>query len=178
MADKTKIIVRRAERFDLIALELLLSKGIEESKGLLPPYDWGHVYHAAVNQLQAGLIFVASEAEKIIGCLSLDAQKWTWNPAFTVLRSVHFYVLPEERAKTLPDGKTLVFQGLLQAGQWLADQASSEEYACPLIVEQLHSLGPDNRAAAKDELMTRAGFAYAGGNFVYLGQPPKAEAAE
>lgn len=171
--------VRRATLWDLGPLELLLKKGIAESNGLLPDYDRAHVYHAAVNQIETGLIFIASgvdeanKREKIVGCLSLDLQGWTWAPDKKLLRSVHFYILPEARGQLMPDGKTLIWEAMVEAGQWLAD-----EIGLMLFIEILHQLGPDNRAAAKDELLKRKGLAYAGGTWGYLPKAKQAQAAE
>ena len=176
MATALKYEIRRANQFDLPALEILLAKGIEESKGLLPPYDWPHVYHAAINQIQAGLIFVAgavdeeAKREKVVGVLVLDAQHFSWSPKAGVIRSVHFYVLPEERGKTLSDGKTLIYEGLIQAGEWLANAAG-----VPLLIEILHQMGPEARIEAKDKLMEKAGLTYVGGSWLYM---PKVAAEE
>lgn len=172
-----KYEIRAANQFDLPALELLLAKGIEEAKGLLPPYNWREVWHKAVNQVASGLIFVAvgiddaAKREKIVGCLVLDAQEWSWNSAVGVLRSQHFYVLPEERSAKLESGK-LIWEGLREAAQHLADAAPM-----PLIIEILHQMGPEARVAAKDELMSRAGLTYVGGSWVYLPKAAEAKAA-
>src|SRR5262245_4115744 len=139
-----KILIRYATKYDLIPLEVLLGKGIEESGGLLPNYDALHTYHAAINQIAAGLIFVAAavdeaaKREKIVGCLVLDTNTWHWNPSVTILRSVHFYVVPEARGQRLADGKTPVWKGLLDAAQELADGNG-----LPLIVEVMHKLDDD-----------------------------------
>lgn len=178
MADKVKIAIRPGKVYDLFALEWLLMKGIEESNGLLPNFDQLPTLHQGLDMLYTGTVFVACEIheagkrERIVGCLALNAEKFSWNASATVLRSMHFYVLPEARAHTLADGKSLVFEGLLAAGQALSDAAG-----VPLLVEQLHQVGPDNRAAAKDELFKRAGLAYVGGNHAYLPKPPAAEKA-
>ncbi len=180
-----KYEIRGANQFDLPALELLLARGIEESKGLLPPYDWRHVWHTAVNQIASGMVFVATgtdeaaKRQKIVGCLVLDAQPWAWHPGFQVLRSQHFYVLPEERSNTLADGK-LIWEGLREAGQRLSDivsEAAIEQGAppVPLLIEVLHQMGPDARVEVKDELMRRAGLQHVGGTWLYM---PKVAAAE
>jgi hypothetical protein len=179
--------IRRANQFDLPALELLLARGIEESKGLLPPYDWRHVWHAAVNQIASGLVFVATaideaaKRQKICGCLVLDAQPWAWNPDVNVLRSQHFYVLPEERSNKLPDGR-LLWEGLREAGQRLSDLASEAAIAdgrppIPLLIEVLHQMGPEARVEAKDELMKRAGLQHVGGTWLYMPRPVAEEKA-
>ena len=176
-----KYEIRPANQFDMPALELLLARGIEESKGLLPPYDWRTAWHHGINQIAAGLIFVvasideAAKRQKIVGCLVLDAQPWTWNPAVTVLRSQHFYVLPEERSNKLADGK-LIWEGLREAGQRLSDLASQDaQRPIPLLIEILHQMGPDARVEAKDELMRRAGLQSVGGTWLYM---PKMAAEE
>lgn len=170
MTDKPKIGIRRGNVYDLFALELLLAKGIEESNGLLPDYDQLPTLHKGLNMLHAGAVFVACEirekTERIIGCLALNGEAFSWNSSSEVLRSVHFYVLPDARAHTLDDGKTLAFEGLRAAGCALADAAQM-----PLIIEQLHQVGPDNRAEAKDELFKRTGMSYVGGSYVYLPRP-------
>lgn len=178
MADKTKIIIRAATPYDLFALELMLAKGIEESAGLLPDYDQMHFFHTAINMCAAGLVFVAAERddvakhEKLVGCLNLDGKTWAWNKTVTILESVHFYVLPEARGRTLEDGKTAVWEGLLQAGQALADAAG-----VPMVINVIHQVGAENRAGAKDELFKRAGLQYMGGNHLYLPKPKAAEKA-
>ena len=172
MSDKATISIRRGNVYDLFALEFLLSKGLEESNGLLPDYDQLPTLHKSLDMLHTGSVFVACEgdeaarSEKIVGCLALNPEAFSWNSAVVVLRSVHFYVLPAFRARTLADGVTLVFDGLRRVGSDLADAANM-----PMIIEQLHQVGPDNRAEAKDELFKRAGLSYVGGNFVYLPKP-------
>lgn len=172
MADKPKIVIRRGNVYDLFACEFLLAKGLEESNGLLPDYDQLPTLHKSLNMLHSGSVFLACDVdeaakrERIVGCLALIPEAFSWNSSVEVLRSVHFYVLPASRPHTLPDGTTLVFEGLLEAGRILADAVNM-----PLIVEQLHEVGPDNRAAAKDELFKRAGLSYVGGNHVYLPKP-------
>ncbi len=174
---KTTIAVRPVQKWDLWALELLLAKGIEESDGLLPDYDPLHFAHTAINMIAAGLIYVAVEIdeaakqEKIVGCLAMEAKSWSWNADVRLIESVHFYVLPEVRGRQLADGKTPVWEGLLKAGQALADGAGM-----PLRVEILHKL--DDRGTAKDELMKRAGFSYTGGNHLYLPKAAAQQAAE
>lgn len=175
MAETTKIDIRRGTVYDLFACELLLAKGLEESKGLLPDYDQLAFFHKSLNLLDSGCVFVARELvddkrERIVGCLALNPEEFSWNSSAKVLRSVHYYVLPAYRPRTLEDGKTLVAEALRDAGCALADLSGM-----PLIIEQLHQVGPDNRAAAKDRMFERAGMSYVGGNYVYL--PQRAEAA-
>ncbi len=177
MTDKPKVGVRRGNVYDLFAVELLLARGLEESNGLLPGYDQLPTLHSALNMLHSGCVFLACEIiddkrERVVGCLALNPEKWSWNSDAEVLRSVHYYVLPEARSWTLDDGKTLAAEALREVGCALADAAG-----LPMIIEQLHQVGPDNRAAAKDRMFERAGMSYVGGNYVYLPQPVQEEKA-
>lgn len=178
MAD-LKIGIRKATRYDITALEVMMSKGVEESQGFLPDYDPHLFWHEAVRLIQGETVWVAAQVdiankrEKLIGCLALDAHKWRWNPRVILLESVHFYVLPEARALTLADGKTFVAEALISAAKELADTVP-----VPLRIENLHQLGPDNRAEAKDRFFDRAGFIYAGGSHVYMPKVTASAAAE
>lgn len=168
MAD---MIIRKGNVYDLFACEFLLAKGLAESDGLLPDYDKLPTLHKSLDMLHTGSVFVACEVdetgkrERVVGCLALNPEAFSWNSAVTVLRSVHFYVLPDARASTLADG-ALLFEGLLSVARDLADAAQM-----PLLIEQLHQVGPENRALAKDELFKRSGLTYVGGNHVYLPKP-------
>jgi len=163
----SKLEIRPANVYDMHQLEILLYKGIEESKGLLPPYDVFQVYHHALKLIEIGSVYILQDIDEekkqrtVVGCLMLDATSFKWNDAVKWLESVHFYVLPEWRAKKLPDGK-LPFEALVDAAKGLA-----EACAMPLKIESFHQAG-DNRVLAKDTLFEKAGFFYIGGNFAYL----------
>jgi hypothetical protein len=175
--------IRIATSYDLFALERLMAKGIEESQGLLPDYDQQHFFHTALKLIEMSLVFVACEFSdkmfKIVGCLALDGRHYAWNPRVVVLESVHYYVLPEARAATLEDGKTLLWDALLQAGKTLAEvrstvflnDGSKQFHPVPLRIDNFFRID-DARAAAKDELMKRAGFSYIGGNHLFIPPTP------
>jgi hypothetical protein len=179
----TKYGIRIANSYDLFALERLMAKGVEESKGLFPDYDQSHFFHTALRMLEREMVFVACQFEekqfRIVGCLALDGRTWAWNPRVIVLESVHYYVLPEARTATLEDGKTLLWDALLMAGKTLAEVASTVVLAdgskqfrpVPLRIDNFFRI-EDARAAAKDELMKRAGFSYVGGNHLYIPPTP------
>lgn len=172
---KPQTVIRQATLYDLIPLEMLLSYGIEESKGLLPDYDPLHFTHTAANMIASGLVFVAVEQEdkreKVVGCLALEARQWHWQPLAVLVESVHFYVLPEARGKYLSDGKTPIWQGLLGAGRALCDKTGAL-----MRIEILHRLDA-SEAISKDELLKRGGLTYVGGNFIYVPAAPKEAAA-
>ncbi len=188
--------VRSANRYDIFALEALMKRALEESGGLLPPYDVDCFDDGAKALIRAGTVFVAVELsedrkrEKVVGCLALRPTTWHWNSNITLLESVHFYVLPEARKVRLHDGKTLIWEALLECGKQLANIASYRERpdgntafsATALRIDMLFSLGgeegaADNRAIAKDEIMKRFGFQYVGGNHVFIPKEVQAEQA-
>jgi hypothetical protein len=164
-----------ANIYDQHPLEVLLSKGIEESNGLLPKYDQFHCYHQFLTRVERGLIYVACEVmddkrERIVGGMMLDVHGFDWNPAAKLLVTVHLYIVPEFRGKTMPDGKTFLAEALLGFGQMLADAGQ-----IPFMVETFFDLCSEKRATARDKLMEKAGFQYLGGKFYYA---PKEQAAE
>jgi hypothetical protein len=173
---KTTISVREAVLYDIAALEAMLLMGAEETD-VLPPYDQLHSWHVALNMIESGCVFIAEEVtedskqSRAVGCLMLDARTFHWNPSIKVLESVHYYVLPPYRARTCADG-TPVWRALLEAGKELADIAQTT-----LKVESFFSAREDNRAEVKDELFKQAGYAYMGGNFLYVPKPRAAEKA-
>lgn len=185
--------VRLANRYDLFALEALMKKALEESGGLLPPYEPEHFMHTALGMISKQLVFVAVEVsedkkrERVVGCLALDPKTWHWNPQALLLESVHFYVLPEARKVKIHDGKLLIAEALLACGKQLATVSSYHRQGdgstafipTPLRIDMLFQLGgegtTDNRAAAKDEVMRGCGFLYVGGNHVFI---PREEAAK
>jgi hypothetical protein len=171
------IRIRMANPYDLFSLELLLDKGIEESKGVLPNYDQLQFMHDALDRIASGFVYVACELdeakkqEKVIGCLALEIRGFGWNANAKLLESVHFYVLPEYRGRTLPDGKTFVYEGLVAQAQGLADVAATQaEAPIKLVIENMHQVGPEARNGAKDELFKRAGLDYLGGKHLYVGK--------
>ena len=185
----TTIAVRRANLGDLRALEILLMKGHEESE-MLPPPDIAHAYHTAINMIQAGMVFVATEIdadkkrELVVGTLMLDGKTYAWNPEVTIIESVHFYVLPEYRARSINSGTPArlngmpVWRALLEAGKDLSTAASEVHgKTIPFRCESFFSAKADNRAEAKDELFKQAGFAYTGGNFIFFPPPTSDEQA-
>lgn len=177
------IRVRMARLYDLYSLEVLLDKAIGESGGIMPAYDAAHCYHQAINRIESGLVYVACEIdeakkiEKVVGCLMMDIRSVDWNPQAKLLETIHLYILPEYRARTLADGKQLVFDGLIGFGRGIADVAASQSEAPALfIVDQLFQVGPEAKADLKDKLFERAGFAYLGGKHLYIAKPAAAAA--
>jgi hypothetical protein len=162
-----------ATLYDMHPLEVLLNKAIEESGGLLPPYDQFHCYHQFLHRLENGLVYVACEIvgdkqERIVGALMMDLHKFDWNPQAKLLVTVHLYIVPEYRGKTMPDGKTYLFEALLGFGQQLADVAQ-----IPFMVESFFQLGPEARAVARDKAFEKAGFQYLGGKHNYQPKAPR-----
>lgn len=187
--------IRAAERFDLTALEELMKRALLESGGLLPHYEPFHFWHSSLRLIEKNLVFVAVEVsedkkrERIVGCLAMEPRNWHWNPHTLLFESVHFYVLPEARKVKLHDGKMLISEGLLAAGKMLSTVASYHKQpdgstvfaAAPLRIDMLFQMTgegmADNRAAAKDEVMRSCGFAYVGGNHVFIPQEEPASKA-
>lgn len=177
--------VRRAERWDIPALETLMHRGIQESNGLLPPYDPSHTWHAALQQVDMGLIAICcmkesaeAKGEKAVGGIALDVQKWQWNPAFPIARTVHYYVLKEHRAAKV--GDKLVAVALLDAAKSIVmnlslyNSAQAEEWRpMPLIVEVLHQVGPDAQVDAKASWMDKNGFTPCGSHHLWVPAEPE-----
>lgn len=174
-----KMELRPASTLDLNKLELLLAKGIEESKGLLPPYNPFVVYKNA-NELihnKDGCVIILREVDddaktaRVVGCLMLKVEGWEWNPQALILKSVHFYVLPESRTVKMPDGMLPAIAMLEYA------KSVSCSTGMPLLIQTMHQAG-DERAVGKDHMFERAGLLYSGGNFFYMPPPPAEQEGE
>jgi hypothetical protein len=168
MTTPTPIEIRAARLHDLFSLEGLLHRAIAEANGLLPDYDHMHLAQMTIELMKNGLVVVATEPlegnrERLVGVFMLSVRSWSWNPAFQYLDSVHFYVHPEYRARSIADGRS-VADGLRDAGQSIADNAQ-----VPLIVEGYFT--PD-RLEAKAEFFSRAGFLHVGGRYLYMPADP------
>jgi len=163
----TTIEIRKAEFFDLNALEGLLHRGIEEANGLIAPYDPETAYRTGLEQISQGLVFVAAEnvdakRQKLVGGLCLALSRWHWNHKVSYLESIHYYVLPEYRSRSA---------GNVPVGVALLNAAKSGAQAAGL--QLLVRIGSGEvRLEAKERLMERAGFPRVGGN--YLFQPKEA----
>lgn len=158
----TEIVIRKAEFHDITALEGLLHRGIEEANGLLAPYDPETAYRTGLEQIAQGLVFVAAEnldskRQKLVGGLCLAVGKWHWNRNAQFLESIHYYILPEYRARSV--GSAPVGVALLTAAR-----AGAQAANLPLVI----NIGSGEvRLEAKERLMDRAGFHRVGGTYLF-----------
>lgn len=177
----TTISIRQAEFQDCVAIERLLRRGLQDTLGFLPPYDQQFAYRAGIDLIGRKLVWVAQEHidethVRIVGVLMLDVKGWNWNPAIKYLENVHFYILPEYRAKTtvIPlqgedpiKTKMTVATHLLDVAKQMA---KTNDMA--LLMQMIYT---PKDTARKDRFFESSGMSYTGGNFFYLpqqDQPP------
>lgn len=170
------ITIRPAIYQDLFGLEQLLMEVFKETD-FYPPPVLPAAYHAALQQIQRGMILVAAEETEetsaLVGLMWLHTEEWSHHPGKGYLTNTHYYVVPGSRNRRV-DGR-LVSEALLEAAKDLADSKN-----IPLLVRVTFG----ERVDAKARFMERSGMRCTGGIFLHTKQelphqqaPPQREAA-
>lgn len=168
------ITIRRAVFTDVLQIEALGRRGLEESSQLYPAYHMGHVMKGLIDAIDKGLVWLATEKlpdgrERAVGGIVVGMSFWPQNPQVVTLTNDHLYVLPEYRARATAEGIP-VGNALLDILKGLADEAQMPAFL---------NLTFGDSVEARAKLAERSGYRLTGTNHIYEPQAKAvAEAAE